>query len=107
MALSSDEQATILNILTREGRTTMVAEIAAVALAYKKNNSHTTVNSAITTSVSNWSAIHQLVDSPTDTSMMMSAIATDIGTAMGSNDASNLGPLLISLYASVKDFLGL
>jgi hypothetical protein len=108
MALSAAEQTQIRTLATREGGVVaLVAEIQALAASTAQSSALTTLAPAITVTVQDWAAVRAYVSGPGASNQTLYSVMDAIKTAVQAGDASQLGPLMVALYAGIKAHLSL
>lgn len=106
MALSTAEQNQIRTLITREGGVSAFAsEVQALYVASTQAAALTTLGPAVTVTVQDWPAVAAFVAQSSNATMY--SVMGAINTAAVARDATQLGPLLVALYAAVKAHLSL
>jgi hypothetical protein len=106
MALSTQEQTQLKTLITREGGLpAFAAEVQALFVATTQASALTTLAPAITVTVQDWAAVRAYVSGPGASNQTLYSVMDAIKTAAAAGDASQLGPLMVALYAAVKAHL--
>lgn len=106
MALTKQEQDTVLALVAKEGGlAAFTTEVQAAHATDAKNTTVHALDKAITVTVADWPTIASTVAASTNT--VLYSVMDSLKAAMAAPDASQLGPLFVALYGAVKAHLSL
>jgi hypothetical protein len=104
MSLSQAEQTQLKALIVREGGyAAFDAELDALYVATTQTAALVTLTPAITVTVQDWVALNAYVAQASNATLY--SVMAAIGVAATAKDATQLGPLLVALYAAVKAHL--
>lgn len=105
MALTSEEQGALHDIIVREGGLEAFKEqVTTLWIQYYHQQAVAALQNAITVTVPDWSTVLAHVDAASNTAMY--DILAEIETAAAARNEAALGPLFVALYGAARKHFG-